>query len=84
MEIIKKRRIIFEKIRKNKRKQKKNKKINIKKHNETQTQLCICETICPKIDDNNRFNGLVLPLAHGWTIWYFFSFTHFHFFLCVL
>lgn len=75
MEIIKKRRIIFERIRKNKRKQKKNKKINIKKHNETQTQLCICDTICPKMDHDSMFNGLVLPLAHGWTIWYF-SYLH--------
>lgn len=61
---------IFKKIRKGI-----NKKINKKKHNKTQTQQCICDTICPKIDENNRFNGLTLPLLHGWTIWYF-SYLH--------
>ena len=64
---------IFKKIRKGK-----NKKINKKKHNKTQTQQCICDTICPKIDENNRFNGLTLPLLHGWTIWYF-SYLHIFF-----
>lgn len=73
--ILKKRKIRLQKIRKNKRNQKKNKKRNKKKHNERQTQICICDTICPKMDDNNRFNGLVLPLSHGWTIWYF-SYLH--------
>jgi hypothetical protein len=37
---------------------------------------CQCHTICPKVDKNNLFDGLVLPLAHGWTIWYF-SYIHF-------
>ena len=54
------------------RKEIKNNTMNKKK----QSQICICDTICPKIDDDNRFNGLVLPLAHGWTIWYF-SYLHF-------
>jgi hypothetical protein len=36
---------------------------------------CFCKTICPKMDKDHKFNGLVLPLAHGWTIWYF-SFLH--------
>lgn len=77
MKILKKRRIVLEKIRKGKRKQKKNRKRITKIHNNTQTQtrICICDTICPKMDDNNRFNGLVLPLAHGWTIWYL-SYLH--------
>lgn len=65
--IFKKRRIRLQKIR--------NGRKNKKKHNKTQTQLCICDTICPKMDDEHRFNGLVLPLAHGWTIWYF-SYLH--------
>lgn len=65
--IFKKRKIRLQKIRKNRK--------NKKKHNETQTQLCICDTICPKMDNDDRFNGLVLPLAHGWTIWYF-SYLH--------
>jgi len=76
--IFKKRKIRLQKIRKyrkNRRNQKKIKKMNKNKHNETQTQLCICDTICPKMDNDNRFNGLVLPLAHGWTIWYF-SYLH--------
>jgi len=71
MKFVKKRKIRLQKIRKNRR--------NKKKHNETQTynqtQLCICDTIYPKMDDDHRFNGLVLPLAHGWTIWYF-SYLH--------
>lgn len=35
-----------------------------------------CYAICPIMDSNNTFNGLVLPLAHGWTIWYI-SLIHF-------
>lgn len=73
--ILKKRKIRLQKIRKNKINQKKRKKRITNKYIETQTELCICDTICPKMDDNNRFNGLVLPLAHGWTIWYF-SYLH--------
>ena len=69
--IFKKRKIRLQKIRN----QKKNKKKNKNKQNKTQTQLCICDTICPKMDNDDRFNGLVLPLAHGWTIWYF-SYLH--------
>ena len=61
------------KVRKDKKKKKKIKNTN--NQNKTQTRLCICDTICPKMDDDNRFNGLVLPLAHGWTIWYF-SYLH--------
>ena len=56
MKFVKKRKIRLQKIRKNRR--------NKKKHNETQTynqtQLCICDTIYPKMDDDHRFNGLVL------------------------
>ena len=73
--IFKKRKIRLQKIRKNKINKKKRKKRITNKYIETQTQLCICDTICPKMDDNHRFNGLVLPLAHGWTIWYF-SYLH--------
>jgi hypothetical protein len=51
---------------------KKKRKHIIKKKN----PKCLCEMICPKMDTHHRFNGLVLPLAHGWTIWYF-SFLHF-------
>jgi hypothetical protein len=76
MKFFKKKRIRLKKIRnvkRNEEKKKKGKKETKKKH--TETQLCICETICPKMDNDNRFNGLVLPLAHGWTIWYF-SYLH--------
>lgn len=72
-----KRKIRLQKIKKSKRNI--NKKRNKKKQNKTktynQTQLCICDTICPKMDHDNKFNGLVLPLVHGWTIWYF-SYLH--------
>lgn len=67
--IFKKRKIRLQKIRIKKRKKHQNKKKHI------ETQICICDTICPKMDNDNRFNGLVLPLAHGWTIWYF-SYLH--------
>ena len=69
--VLKKRKIRLQKIRKDKKKKIK----NTNNQNKTQTHLCICDTICPKMDDDNRFNGLVLPLAHGWTIWYF-SYLH--------
>lgn len=69
--VLKKRKIRLQKIRKDKKKKIK----NTNNQNKTQTQVCICDTICPKMDDDNRFNGLVLPLAHGWTIWYF-SYLH--------
>ena len=81
LKILKKRRIKLQKKRKikSKRNQKKNKKIlttkHIKTQTQTQTQLCICDTICPEMDNEKMFNGLVLPLAHGWTIWYF-SYLH--------
>ena len=38
---------------------------------------CICNTIVPILDNDNTFDGLVLPLPHGWTIWYF---SHIHIF----
>lgn len=49
------------------------KKINAK--NNKHKKKCICLNICPKLDNNDTFNGLVLPLFHSWTIWYF-SFVH--------
>lgn len=73
--VLKKRKIRLQKIRKDKKKKKKKKIKNTNNQNKTQTHVCICDTICPKMDDDNRFNGLVLPLAHGWTIWYF-SYLH--------
>ena len=85
MQIYKRRRIRLQIKRKRnenknkKRNENKNKKRNEKKHIEPQIkserQICICDKICPKMDDTNRFNGLVLPLTHGWTIWYF-SYLH--------
>jgi len=69
--------ILKKEIRIKKNKKRKVKKKKSKKHKivETPHQLCICDTICPKMDNDYRFNGLVLPLSHGWTIWYF-SFLH--------
>lgn len=58
-----------------KRRRQKIKEIYKIKINEKKTQTCICHAICPKMDNDNRFNGLVLPLAHGWAIWYF-SYLH--------
>jgi len=54
----------------------KNKNKNKKSKKSIQNKNCFCLTICPKMCDNNRFDNLVLPLVHGWSIWYF-SYLHF-------